>query len=61
MEGNIGGGTVWLVTTSPVVAGEDIVIELLTFDVGDNIYDSLVLLDDWIWDVDPATVGTQPG
>ncbi|MBW2455302.1 MAG: choice-of-anchor L domain-containing protein [Deltaproteobacteria bacterium] len=61
MEGGVGGGTVWLVTTSPVVAGEDIVIELLTFDVGDNIYDSSVLLDDWIWDINPATVGTQPG
>ena len=61
MDGNVGGGSVWLMTTAPIVAGETIVIELLTFDVGDTAYDSLVLLDDWLWDINPASVGTSPG
>jgi len=60
MQGNVGGGTVWLVTTSPVVAGETMVLELTVFDVSDQVWDSLVLLDDFLWDIDPASVGTTP-
>jgi len=57
-DGGAGGGSQWLITTAPVVAGEDMVLELVTFDVGDNIYDTNVLLDDFQWAIDPAEVGT---
>jgi hypothetical protein len=60
MQGNVGGGSEWLITTSPIVPGETMVLELMTFDVSDGIYDSLVLLDDFRWDVNPAGVGTGP-
>src|SRR5690606_14868259 len=60
MQSGIGGGTVWLTTTAPVVAGETITLELMPFDVSDRIYDSLVLLDDFEWSVTPASVGTVP-
>jgi cysteine-rich repeat protein len=58
MDGGVGGGSQWLITTAPVMGGEDIVLDLVIFDVGDNVYDSLVLLDDFQWHVNPATVGT---
>lgn len=58
--GAAGGGTVWLETTAPVVPGETIELTLITFDVSDNIWDSLVLLDAFEWDVDPSDVGTDP-
>ena len=54
-----GGGTVWLTTTSPVKPGEDLTIEFIIFDTGDHGWDSLVLLDDWKWDLNPAVVGTS--
>ena len=55
-----GGGTVWLQTTAPVLPGETIVFELMVFDVSDPILDSLVLLDDFEWSIDPSSVGTGP-
>ena len=54
----VGGGSEWLFTTSPIVPGETIVLELMTFDVGDAFYDTIVLLDDFQWALDPASVGT---
>ncbi len=60
-----GGGTVWLETTAPVVPGETIVLELMVFDVSDNIFDSLVLLDGFEWttvnDHDKDGIGTYNG
>jgi hypothetical protein len=32
----------------------------MVFDVGDGNLDSLVLLDDFQWSIDPADVGTGP-
>jgi hypothetical protein len=58
MQNGVGGGSQWLVTTAPVVGGETIALELMVFDVGDEEWDSLVLLDDFQWDVDSAAVGT---
>jgi hypothetical protein len=55
-----GGGTLWLTTTSPIKPGEDMTIEFIIFDTSDHAYDSLVLLDDWKWDLNPAEVGTTP-
>jgi hypothetical protein len=56
-----GGGTVWLATTAPIVPGETMVLELMVFDVSDDILDSLSLLDAFTWSLDPAGVGTTPG
>lgn len=57
---NTGGGTVWLQTTAPVVPGETMVLEMMVFDVSDNILDSLVLLDAFEWSINPSGVGTGP-
>ncbi len=55
MEGQTGGGTGWLTTTSPVGPGETINLRLILFDEGDHIYDSTVLLDNWRWEADPVS------
>lgn len=55
-----GGGTRWLETTAPVTPGETITLELMIWDTGDHSYDSLVLLDDFRWLPNPASVGTHP-
>ncbi|MBK8998931.1 MAG: choice-of-anchor L domain-containing protein [Myxococcales bacterium] len=55
---NTGGGTKWLTTTAPVVPGEVITIEFMVFDVSDHILDSLTILDNWQWSLDPSSVGT---
>jgi hypothetical protein len=57
--GTTGGGTVWLTTTAPVVSGETIQIEFMIFDVSDTILDSLVILDNFQWSIDPSGVGTH--
>ena len=54
-----GGGTGWLTTKAPVVAGETIVLEFMIWDTGDHIYDSSVLLDNWVWETTDVTVGTS--
>ncbi len=59
MDGGVGGGTNWLTTDAPIVPGEIITLSLMTFDVGDNSWDSLVLLDNFRWNLQPATVGTH--
>ncbi len=46
---DFGGGTVWLTVYAPVVPGETITLELMVFDVSDNIDDTLVLLDGFTW------------
>ena len=58
--GNTGGGTVWLTTTAPIVAGEIMTLDLTIFDVSDNILYSLVLLDGFQWSINPSGVGTEP-
>ncbi len=58
--GNTGGGTEWLKTTAPIVPGETMVLELMVFDVSDNILDSLALLDAFDWSVNASLVGTGP-
>ena len=54
-----GGGTVWLTNDAPVVPGETIELEFVTWDAGDHNVDSLVLLDKFRWNVTPSTVGTH--
>jgi hypothetical protein len=57
--GTTGGGTVWLTTQAPIVPGETITLEFTVFDVSDQILDSLVLLDNFQWSVDPSGVTTH--
>lgn len=52
-----GGGTGWLVNEAPVVPGETIELEFIIWDAGDHNVDSLVLLDKFRWQIDPAEVG----
>lgn len=54
-----GGATEWLTTDAPVVPGETMTLDLMLFDVGDHIYDSDVLLDNFRWSLTPNTVGTH--
>ena len=56
--GQTGGGTNWLTTTAPIVPGETMQIEFMIFDVSDHILDSLTLLDNFQWSLDPSGVGT---
>jgi hypothetical protein len=55
---NDGGGTSWLTTTSPIVPGETMTIEFMTWDTGDRLWDSTVLLDAFEWSINAGTVGT---
>ncbi len=54
-----GGGTEWLTNTAPVVPGEIIELQFMTWDAGDHNVDSLVLLDHFRWSVTPAPVGVS--
>ncbi|UQA61529.1 choice-of-anchor L domain-containing protein [Polyangium aurulentum] len=54
-----GGGSVWLVNEAPVVPGETIEIEFITWDAGDHNVDSTVLLDNFRWGLSPTEVGTH--
>lgn len=54
-----GGATEWLTTDAPIVPGETITLDLMIFDVGDNILDSLILLDNFRWSLTPVTLGTH--
>jgi hypothetical protein len=50
---NTGAGTPWTTVVATVVPGETITLELMVFDVGDGILDSLVLLDNFRWVIAP--------
>ena len=54
-----GGATGWLTTNGNVKPGETIELRFATWDTGDGWYDSLVLLDNWVWSVDASTPGTH--
>lgn len=53
-----GGGTGWLTTQAPVKPGETITLEFYVFDVGDQAYDSSVLIDKVEWLATDTTTGT---
>jgi hypothetical protein len=57
--GNTGGATKWLITDAPVVPAETMELELMVFDVGDNLLNSLVLLDNFTWNQAALSVGTH--
>ena len=54
-----GGGTEWLINDAPVVPGETIEIQFVTWDAGDHNVDSLVLLDKFRWNVTPSLPGVH--
>ena len=53
-----GGATGWLTTTASVTPGDVITLEFAVWDASDQALDSLVLLDNFKWDADPATTQT---
>lgn len=57
--GNTGGMTKWLTTDAPIVPGETMQIELMIFDVSDWVLDSIVLLDNFRWNLQSSTVSTH--
>ncbi len=57
---NYGGATKWLKTTAPITPGETMTLELMIFDVTDNLWDSLALLDGFEWNITASAVGTNP-
>jgi hypothetical protein len=54
-----GGGTDWLTNDAPIVPGETMEIEFVTWDAGDHNVDSLVLLDHFRWNLTPSMVGVH--
>jgi hypothetical protein len=56
---NTGGGTAWLTNDAPVVPGETITLDLMIFDVSDHLIDSLVLLDNFRWNLKTAVTGVH--
>ena len=59
VNNQVGGGTGWLTTSGNVTPGETIELRFVIWDTADHIYDSLVLLDNFIWSVSPSTPGTN--
>ncbi len=55
-----GGGTGWLTMTGNVEPGEVFEIRFVIWDTSDEIFDSLVLLDDWEWSVEASEPGVSP-
>jgi hypothetical protein len=55
-----GGGTSWLTMSGNVTPGELTTLRFAIWDTGDDIYDSVVLLDDFQWNVTASTPGVTP-
>jgi hypothetical protein len=53
-----GGATDWLVTTVPVNPGETITMMFAVWDAKFHTRDALVLIDNWQWSVNAATLQT---
>ncbi len=58
---NIGnaGATAWLTTTAPVIPGEEISLSFHIWDTGDYMYDSLVVIDNFQWLLEPTELVTK--
>jgi len=58
---NIGdaGATGWLTTTAPVVPGEEITLSFHIWDTGDYAFDSLVVIDNFQWLLEPTELVTK--
>lgn len=55
-----GGGTNWLKMAGNVKGGETMEIRFAIWDTADGYWDSLVLLDDWVWSVQASQPGVMP-
>jgi len=55
-----GGGTGWLKLAGNVKPGETMEIRFVIWDTGDSAWDSLILLDDWVWSVQASQPGVTP-
>jgi hypothetical protein len=53
-----GGSTGWLTTVGNVAPGQIMEVRIAIWDTSDGVWDSLVLLDNWVWNVYPASPGT---
>jgi hypothetical protein len=56
---NIGGATFWLTTAGNVIPGEIVQVRIVIWDVGDNAYDSLALIDGFQWLSNATLPGTN--
>ncbi|MEZ4307560.1 MAG: choice-of-anchor L domain-containing protein [Polyangiaceae bacterium] len=54
-----GGATGWLTTTGNVKPGETIELRFVLWDTGDGWYDSVALIDNFLWSLDASTPGTH--
>lgn len=54
-----GGATDWLTNEAPVVPGETIEIQFMSWDSGDHNVDSLVLLDGFKWSINASSVNVH--
>ncbi len=55
---NKGGGTGWLETAGNVAGGEIMTLRIAIWDTSDGIYDSLALIDNFQWSIEPSDPGT---
>ena len=53
------GATGWLTTSAPVIPGESIWLDFHIWDTGDSALDSLVIMDDFQWLIEPTEVITK--
>ena len=60
-NGFMGGGTGWLTMSGNVTPGETMEIRFVIWDVGDQLWDSAVVFDNWQWSVQAAQPGVTPG
>jgi hypothetical protein len=54
----LGGGTGWLTTTGNVRGGEVIKLRIALWDTTDGIYDSVAIVDNFVWSVEASQPGT---
>lgn len=59
--GEAGGGTGWLTMSGNVTPGEVVELRFIIWDSSDQLFDSLVLLDNWQWSVQASEPGVAPG
>ncbi len=59
LNAKVGGGTGWLTLSGNVVPGETIEVRFAIWDTGDHLFDSLVLLDHWVWSPVPVEPGAH--
>ena len=57
---SVGGATGWLRASGNVVPGETITLRFVLFDVGDGLFDSVLLADGFEWSTEPVTPGLAP-